>query len=134
MGAAAGRERGGTGDDDDYGSTGTGAAAFEQSLEVMLAAVARSVAESAKAGIEGRFERYRQARRRPPPLAETSTARETVPAVLAVNQWSAGEPAPVRAGAAAGAPGDVGPAGSSGGGPRWVGRGPSGAGLADRVR
>ena len=79
---------------------GRGAAAFEQSLEVMLAAVARSVVESAKAGIEGRIERYHQARRRPPPLAETSTARETVPAVLAVNQWSAGEPAPVRAGAA----------------------------------
>ena len=80
---------------------GRSAAAFEQSLEVTLAAVARSVAESAQAGIEGRFERYRQARRRPVAAAETTTARETVPAGLAVNQWSAGEPALVRAGAAA---------------------------------
>ena len=80
---------------------GRSAAAFEQSLEVTLAAVARSVAESAQAGIEGRFERYRQARRRPVAAAETTTAREIVPAGLAVNQWSAGEPALVRAGAAA---------------------------------
>ena len=103
---------------------GRSAAAFEQSLEVTLAAVARSVAESAQAGIEGRFERYRQARRRPVAAAETTTAREIVPAGLAVNQWSAGEPALVRAGAAADARG---PTGSSGGGP-------SGASLADRVR